>query len=128
MNLYLYFAPIVILFEMAQLFLAERYLGVKQIGTDTDPRTLPLGEFTAFCWSAGILLSWAWTLGLLFQPYGRLQGLAMILITTIGYIARRGSALKWTLVILTLEGALRIGMILSLMGAYFFIRGGGGPR
>jgi len=125
---FLLFALVVILFELTQLIMAERYLGVKQIGTDTDPRTLPLGELTAFCWSAGILLSWAWTLGLLFQPYGRLQGLAMILVTTVGYIARRGSALKWTLVILTLEGALRIGMILSVFGAYFFMRGGGGPR
>ena len=45
-------APLFVLFELWQLVLGERYLGVKQIARGVDPRALGLGEATAFCWSA----------------------------------------------------------------------------
>jgi hypothetical protein len=122
MSLFLYFIPILILFEIWQLFLSERYLGVKQIGVDADPRTLGLSEITASAWSAGIILSWIWSVLVLFQPLGRMQAFAMILISTLGYTLRRGCRLKWVLVILTFEGALRVGMLISLIGMAFFQR------
>jgi hypothetical protein len=122
MSLLIYFAPLLIVFEVWQLYLGERYLGVKQIGADADPRTLGLSEVTAFLWSSGILLTWAWSCLMLFQRLGRMQALAMILITTTGYILRRNCRLKWVLVILTFEGALRVGMLISLLGMAFFQR------
>jgi hypothetical protein len=122
MSLFLFFVPVLILFEIWQLFLSERYLGVKQIGADADPRTLGLSELTAFVWSMGIILSWAWCVLVLFQPLGRMQAFAMILISTLGYTLRRGCRLKWVLVILTFEGALRVGMLISLVGMAFFQR------
>ena len=39
----------------------------------------------------------------------------MLGISLLGYSFRRNSGLKWILVILTLEGAIRIGMMVSLM-------------
>jgi hypothetical protein len=117
-----FFVPLLILFEIWQLYLAERYLGVKQIGADADPRTLGLREGTAFLWTAGILLTWVWIFLVLLQRFGRMQALAMLLITTTGYILRRNCRLKWVLVILTFEGALRVGMLVSLIGLAFFQR------
>jgi hypothetical protein len=118
----LYLVPLLIIFEIWQLFLSERYLGVKQIGADADPRTLGLRESTAFLWSSGIVLTWLWSVLMLFQPLGRMQAFAMILISTVGYTLRRGCRLKWILVILTFEGALRVGMLISLMGMALFQR------
>ena len=48
MSWLLYLVPLLILFELWQLYMGHRYLGVKQISTDSDPRTLGLGEATAF--------------------------------------------------------------------------------
>ena len=107
-------APLFVVFEVWQLVLSERYLGVKQIARGADPRTLGLGEVTAFVWSALLILYWVWILLLLVPPFGRIHGLGLIVVTMIGFSLRRGSGLKWVLVILTFEGAIRIGLLLSL--------------
>ena len=67
-------------------------------------------EPVAFAWSVGILLFWLWLVAMLFQSTGRAAVVAMIVITTIGFSIRRSCGLKWVLVTLTFEGALRIGM------------------
>lgn len=114
MSTILLLAPIFLLFEVWQLVLSERYLGIKQIARGADPRTLGLRELTAFFWSATILLYWAWMLLLLTLRFGRIHGLGFIAVTAIGYLLRRGTALKWVLVILTFEGAIRVGLLISL--------------
>ena len=108
------FAPVFFAFEVWQLVMAERYLGLKQIARGIDPRELGLGERTAACWSLALLAYWAWMVLMLFQPLGRFQFLLLLAVSGLGYSLRRGGALKWTLVILTFEGAVRIGMLLSL--------------
>ena len=40
----------------------------------------------------------------------------LIGVTVLGFTIRRGCGLKWVLVILTFEGAIRIGMLLHLLG------------
>lgn len=105
-------APVFLIFELWQLVLGERYLGVKQIARGADPRALGLGEPTAFFWSTTLLLYWLWMLLLLFQPFGRGAALGLLAITGIGYSLRRGAPLKWILVILTFEGALRIALLI----------------
>jgi len=110
-------APLFLLFEFWQLVLSERYLGIKQIARGVDPRTLGLSEVTAFFWSVILLLYWIWMLALLAVPLGRPLGLSLLGVTVIGFSLRRGSALKWVLVILTFEGAVRI----SLLGALCFV-------
>ena len=115
MNPLLLLAPPLLAFEVWQLVLGERYLGIRQIERDIDPRTLGLGEITAFFWSVGILMIWAWSFVLLFHSQSRTQALIMIIVSMAGYTLRRNCDLKWILVILTFEGAIRFGMLMSLM-------------
>jgi hypothetical protein len=75
-----------------------------------------LSETTAFCWSVTIVAYWVWMLLLLTVPLGRVPGLALLALSVIGYMLRRGCRLKWVLIILTFEGAFRIGMLLSICG------------
>jgi hypothetical protein len=107
-------APLFFAFEVWQLVLSERYLGIKQIARGADPRTLGLSEVTACFWSLSLIAYWLWMTALLFLPLGRVHGLALLVTTTAGFSLRRGSPLKWVLVILTFEGAIRVGLLLSL--------------
>jgi hypothetical protein len=108
------FTPLFFAFELWQLVVLERYVGIKQIERGTDPRELGLGEFTAAAWTLTLFAYWAWMVLMLFQPWGRLQVLLMIAVSAGGALIRRGCGLKWLLVALTFEGAIRIGMLLSL--------------
>ena len=107
-------APLFLAFEIWQLVLCERYLGIKQIARGADPRALGLGEVTAFFWSLTIVVYGGWMLALLALPLGRIFGLVLLGLTAIGFSLRRGCALKWVLVLLTFEGALRVAVLVSL--------------
>ena len=109
-------APLFLVFEVVQLVLSERYLGIKQIARNADPRSLGLGEVTAFFWSTAILGYWLWMIVLLATPLGRVHAIGLLAVSAVGFSLRRGSPMKWTLVILTLEGAVRVGFLLSLCG------------
>jgi hypothetical protein len=109
-------APLFLAFEVGQLVLSERYLGIKQIARGADPRALGPGEVTAFFWSMAILGYWSWMLLLLAIPLGRMHGMSLLIVSIGGYTLRRGSPMKWVLVILTFEGAVRVGLLLSLCG------------
>ncbi|ATC63451.1 hypothetical protein CMV30_05505 [Nibricoccus aquaticus] len=109
-----YFAPLWLLFELGQLVIGERYLGIKQIERGTDPRERGPGELVAFLWSAGLLLYWVWMALMLSQPIGRPQVAAMLGLSVLGFSIRSVCGLKWVLVTMTFEGAIRIGMLLSL--------------
>ena len=107
-------APFFLAFEIWQLVISERYLGIKQIARGADPRDLGLREITAFFWSTGLIFYWLWMLALVLQPVGRAQAACLIAITLVGFSLRRNCTIKWVLVLLTLEGAVRIGMLGSL--------------
>jgi hypothetical protein len=107
-------APVFFAFDLWQLVIAERYVGLKQIARGTDPRELGLSEITAAVWSVTLMAYWAWMVLMLFQPWGQLQVLTLIGVSVLGFAIRRGCGLKWLLVVLTLEGSIRIGMLLSL--------------
>ena len=109
-------APLFLIFEMWQLVISERYLGIKQIARNGDPRLLGLREVTAFFWSATLFLYWAWMLALLFTPFTRVHALCLLAVSATGFSLRRNCGIKWVLVILTLEGAVRIGLLISLLG------------
>jgi hypothetical protein len=112
-------APFWVLFELWQLVVSERYLGIKQIEQGTDPRSLDLGELRAAFWCIAMLAEGGWMLALLFERYGRVQTLCMLVVTALGYTLRRNCGLKWVLVILTFEGAIRIGMLFSICGMFW---------
>ena len=109
-------APLFLFFEIWQLVISERYLGIKQIARNGDPRALGLREFIAFCWSAVLFSYWIWMLGLLLTPFSRMHGLCLVAVTAIGFSFRRNTGIKWVLVILTFEGAVRVGLLVSLIG------------
>ena len=108
--------PFFLVFEIWQLVLCERYLGIKQIARGADPRALGLSEVTAFFWSITIGGYVLWMLVLLVLPFGRFFGLSLLVLTTIGFMLRRGCPMKWILVLLTFEGALRVAVLISLCG------------
>lgn len=110
-------APLFLAFELWQLVVGERYLGVRHIRAHADPRELPMSRAMAATWSLGLLASYAWMLLLLLHPVGRAQGIVLLAVSALGYALRASAGLKWTLVILTFESSIRIGMILSLLGA-----------
>ena len=114
MNTLILLAPLFLVFEIAQLVFSERYLGLKQIARGADPRALAMSETTAFLWTAAIIVYWLWMLLLLATPFGRTPGLALLGLSLLGFTVRRGSPLKWMLVILTFEGALRIVALVAL--------------
>jgi len=114
MNSLLFLTPFFFVFEVWQLVISERYLGVKQIARGADPRNLGLGETTAWLWTATLFAYWAWMLVLLFVPHARPAAGGLALLSLIGFSLRRGNPLKWTLVILTFEGALRLVLLAYL--------------
>ena len=73
-----------------------------------------LGEATAFGWSTMLVLYWIWMLLLLVPPFCRVHGAALLLVSMFGFSLRRGCPLKRVLVILTFEGTIRIGLLVSL--------------
>ena len=116
MTVLLFAIPLLFFFEVWQLVLGERYLRIRQIESDVDPRALGLGEFTAFLWSMGILGSWGWMIAMAFARFGRVQALCMLAVSLAGFLLRRSCGLSRVLVILTFEGAIRVGMLMSLVG------------
>lgn len=108
--------PLFLAFELCQLVLCERYLGIRQMATGRDPRTLPMGERLAAVWCASLGLYWIWIGMLLAWPAGRLQALGLFLVSLGGSFLRRNFPWRRALVVLTFEGALRIGMLVSLGG------------
>jgi hypothetical protein len=117
--IWFWFAPLWLAFEAVQLVLSERHIGVKQMARGGDPRESGPGEAVAFCWVLAIVLYWAWMLVMATSRFSRAQALCMLGVSLVGAAMRRLLGLKWCLVILTLEGAIRIGMIISLFGAFW---------
>jgi hypothetical protein len=116
MNPLVLLAPLFLVFEVWQLVLCERYLGIRQIKANIDPRSLPMRESLAAVWSLILMFYLGWMGILLLHPVGRAQGLVLLAVTALGYGVRSSCGLKWVLVVLTFEGSIRVGMLLSLCG------------
>jgi len=107
-------APLFLAFEIWQLVMSERYVGIKQIARGADPREMGPSELVAFFWSTCIVLYAAWMAALLINPRARIFGLVLIAATALGYAIRRNCGLKWILVVLTFEGAIRVAVLAPL--------------
>jgi hypothetical protein len=116
MNPFALLAPLFLAFELWQLVVAERYMGIRQIRAQADPRELPMKESLAAFWSVGLIAYSVWMVTLLLHPLGRAQGVILLLTTAVGYSLRSTCGLKWVLVVLTFEGSIRVGMLISLVG------------
>jgi hypothetical protein len=109
-------APLFLVFELWQLVVSERYMGIKQIRVNADPRELPMPGWMAATWASGLIVYFTWMFTLLLHPVGRAQGVVLLLVTVVGRTLRSACGLKWVLVVLTFEGSIRIGMLISLLG------------
>ena len=74
-----------------------------------------MAELTAFCWSAMLVAYVAWMVALLVLPFTRVHGFGLLGVLAIGFGCRLNTGLKLVLVILTLEGAVRVGLLISLI-------------
>ena len=109
-------APVFLVFELWQLVVSERYMGIKQIRVNADPRELAMANWMAATWAGSLVAYYIWMFTLLLHPVGRAQGMVLIVMTGVGYLIRSTCGLKWVLVVLTFEGSIRIGMLISLIG------------
>ena len=108
-------APLFLVFEAWQLAMGERYVGIKQIARGADPREMGPGEAVAFLWSAGLVALRRLGPGAPGDPPARAVRRSALAATTLaGYSIRRNCGLKWILVVLTIEGAVRIGFLFAL--------------
>lgn len=116
--------PLMIVFELLQLYFAERYIGIAQIRAGRHPLDFPPSNANqiAFAWLAGIAVLWIYMILLLTSDYTRLQGAIMLAISLFGTLSRRSLGFKWALVILTVEGAVRVGLMGNIVIGYFFGR------
>ncbi len=112
-----FIAPLFLVFEVVQLVVAEKLLGVKQIQQGVDPRRSGPGETLSAAWSACIFAEAAWLLWLLSDHGTRIHAACLLLISLFGFSLRSNCTLRWVLVILTIEGALRMGMMVSMLGS-----------
>lgn len=112
-----FIAPLFLAFEVVQLVVAEKLLGVKQFHTGVDPRTVGPGEGLSAVWSASILTEGLWLLWLLADNATRTHAACLLLVSLFGFSLRSNCTLRWVLVILTIEGALRMGLMVSMLGS-----------
>jgi hypothetical protein len=110
-----FLAPFFLLFELTQLVYAERYLGLKRLQSGVDPRTLGPSEAVSLAWATGIIAEGIWLLWLLQSASSRVHAVCLLLVSLFGYALRTNCAVRWVLVILTIEGALRMGLMVSLL-------------
>ena len=48
-------APVFLVFELWQLVVSERYMGIKQIRVNADPRELAMADWMAVTWAGGLV-------------------------------------------------------------------------
>jgi hypothetical protein len=116
-QLSVFIAPVFFLFEIIQLVAAEKLLGIRQIETGVDPRSKGPGELASAIWTGAMLTEGAWLLWLLGEANTRVYALCLLLVTLLGFTLRSNCTLRWVLVILTIEGALRMGLMVSMLGS-----------
>ncbi len=89
-------------------------MGVKHIKRGTDPRETGPREPQAAAWTLTLIAYW---MGMMFVPLIRPGAYyVLIAVSLVGYALRRNTSMKWILVILTFEGAIRIEMLIALTG------------
>lgn len=118
LSLLLAAAPVFIISEMVQLIAAERFIGVKMIRSNQHPTDMPAPPAAAtIFWIGTVGASVLYAALLLTHSTVAFHGACILGLSTVGFAARRTAGLKYGLVIMTLEGACRIGMLVNMMMA-----------
>lgn len=115
--LLIHLAPLFIIFDFAQLILAERFIGVKQIRDGRHPLDSGWDKpaWLAALWLLGTAALWFYMVALIFTPWGGIHGFIMLAISVLGLVLRRALGLRFALVVLTVEGAARMGLLVNLL-------------
>lgn len=95
-----------LVFELTQLVASERAL-----------RGAWPGEVTACAWSLALALYYAWMLAMFAWADNRSPWALMLAVSSAGFLARRAAARERIFTMLTLEGAIRVGILLALLQA-----------
>lgn len=123
--LLIYLAPLIMLIDIAQLLAAERFIGVKAIRAGVHPldseRRLSSG--VTMLWLIGLAVLWLYMALLVIDPRGGLQGALMLMVSVGGFALRRVAGLKWALVLMTIETAIRLGLLANMLMVVFFFGG-----
>jgi hypothetical protein len=111
-------APVFAIFEVAQLYYAHRYIGPAQIRRKLyplDTSVAPPPYWFSIAWIVVLGADYGYQVRLFLVPFGliRLMAFVMIVVSLIGFMVRRHCGLKWGLVVMTFEGALRVGLLLE---------------
>lgn len=107
--------------EIAQLVLAERRIGVRQLRAGIDPRDsrhYP-PDWIGWAWLGLAGVVHVYPVLLLFDDKARFLGLLMLLFSVVGFDMRRRLGMRWALVIFAFEGALRNGVVILMFVLYF---------
>jgi hypothetical protein len=111
-------------FEVAQLIMAQRYIGIEQIRRNSHPLDglTPRSFWFSAGWITVLMADYCFQSTLLAMPippnltdwpgFLRMAAFFMLLVSFVGFVVRRRAGLKWGLVVLTLEGAIRAGLFL----------------
>ncbi|MEO0794200.1 MAG: hypothetical protein AAFX93_03505 [Verrucomicrobiota bacterium] len=121
----IFIAPIIMLFDITQLLVTERYIGVKQIRKGLHPldQDRKPANSLIFIWLMSLTVIWFYMIAMAFDPRGGLQGGIMLLVSIAGFGFRRISGIKWALVIMTIETAIRLGLLANLLMMQFLFKG-----
>ncbi len=106
-------SPVFAAFEVTQLLVAQRYIGLEQIRRNAHPLEAvasPSGVL-AVAWMLGLLCSYVYQVALLFQPElgVKVAAVLLLLVSATGFAIRRVCGLRWGLVVLTPECGARAG-------------------
>lgn len=104
-----------LLFEIVQIVVLERYIGIRSIRGELDPREMPFPAWAGVLWLVLTKVYLLWTIVLLFEPPLRLAATLILAATGLGLILRRLGGMPWALVVFTFETAVRFGMLLAIV-------------
>ncbi|MGE9296087.1 MAG: hypothetical protein ACQKBV_07370 [Puniceicoccales bacterium] len=118
-------APLFMVFDIAQLLVAERYIGIKQIRTGLHPLEMDKRppDWVVGIWVIGLAALWLYMIALVFDPRAGLHGGIMLAVSLASFALRRVMGLKAALVLMTIETAIRLGMLANLMMVVFLFGG-----
>jgi hypothetical protein len=112
-----FLAPLFLLFEALQLVAAEKILGKEQIEAGVIPHDQTPTEAVTVLWSIGIIAGGIWALTLITNDVTRVHAGCVLLVTLFGFSVRSSCRLKLVPVVLTIEGACRMGLMVSMLGS-----------
>ncbi|WP_309396495.1 hypothetical protein [Cerasicoccus maritimus] len=113
------------LIDIAQLLAAERFIGVKAIRAGIHPLDAEHQPASGLMllWLLGLGIMWLYMALLVIDPRGGLQGALMLMVSVGGFVLRRVAGLKWALVLMTIETAIRLGLLANMLMVIFFFGG-----